>query len=151
MANLASLLATADDLPKSPKGWITAAILPTYAGKGVPGNFDTNTQEIVGNGVLSLRMEFTNLSPKTLLPRLWPLTIASIECALTLGILLLVDLNLLNSSFVSLPLSLSQLVVPASIRLLSLYSCTSAASQCTSLRCYLFLSCTGQTGHPPRW
>ena len=47
VANLASLLATADDLPKSPKGWIKAAILPTYAGKGVPGNFDTNTQEIV--------------------------------------------------------------------------------------------------------
>ena len=54
VANLASLLATADDLPKSPKGWIKAAILPTYAGKGVPGNFDTNTQEIVSNGVLTV-------------------------------------------------------------------------------------------------
>ena len=30
------------------------AILPTYAGKGVPGNFDTNTQEIVSNGVLTV-------------------------------------------------------------------------------------------------
>ena len=54
VANLASLLATADDLPKSPKGWIKVAILPTYAGKGVPGNFDTNTQEIVSNGVLTV-------------------------------------------------------------------------------------------------
>ena len=54
MANLASLLATADDLPKSPKGWIKVAILPTYAGKGVPGNFDTNTQEIVSNRVLTV-------------------------------------------------------------------------------------------------
>ena len=54
MANLASLLATADDPPKSPQGWIKAAILPTYAGKGVPGNFDTNTQEIVSNGVLTV-------------------------------------------------------------------------------------------------
>ena len=54
VANLASLLATADDLPKSPKGWIKAAILPTYAGKGVPGNFDPNTQEIVSNGVLTV-------------------------------------------------------------------------------------------------
>ena len=53
-ARLASLLATADDLPKSPKGWIKAAILPTYAGKGVPRNFDTNTQEIVSNGVLTV-------------------------------------------------------------------------------------------------
>ena len=53
--------------------------------------------------------------PPTVLLRLWPLTIASKECALTLGILLLVDLNLLNSSFVSpLPLSLTQVVVPAS-------------------------------------
>ena len=54
VANLASLLATADDLPKSPKGWIKVAILPTYAGKGVPGNFDTNTQEIVNNSVLTV-------------------------------------------------------------------------------------------------
>ena len=54
VANLASLLATADDLPNSPKGWIKVAILPTYAGKGVPGNFDTNTQEIVRNGVLTV-------------------------------------------------------------------------------------------------
>ena len=28
---------------KSPKGWIKVAVLPTYAGKGVPGNFDTHT------------------------------------------------------------------------------------------------------------
>ena len=63
----------------------------------------------------SLRMEFTNLSPKTLLPRSWPLTTASKECVLTLGILLMVDPNLLNSLFVSpLPLSLTPLVVPAS-------------------------------------
>ena len=54
VANLASLLANADDLPKSPKGWIKVAILPTYAGKGVPGNFDSNTQEIVSNGVLTV-------------------------------------------------------------------------------------------------
>ena len=50
VANLASLLATADDLPKSPKGWIKVA----FAGKGVPGNFDTNTQEIVNNSVLTV-------------------------------------------------------------------------------------------------
>ena len=54
VANLASLLANADDIPKSPKGWIKVAILPTYAGKGVPGNFDSNTQEIVSNGVLTV-------------------------------------------------------------------------------------------------
>ena len=54
VANLASLLANADDLPKSPKGWIKVAILPTYAGKGVPGNFDSNTQEIVSTGVLTV-------------------------------------------------------------------------------------------------
>ena len=54
VANLASLLSTADDLPKSPKGWIKVAILPTYAGKGVPGNFDINTQEIVSNGGLTV-------------------------------------------------------------------------------------------------
>ena len=63
----------------------------------------------------SPRMEFINLSPKTLLPRSWPLTTASTECVLTLGILPLVDPNLLNSSFVSpLLLSLTPYVVQAS-------------------------------------
>ena len=54
VANLASLLSTADDLPKSPKGWIKVSILPTYAGKGVPGNFDPTSQEIVNNCVLTV-------------------------------------------------------------------------------------------------
>ena len=54
VANLASLLATADDIPTSQKGWIKVSILPTYAGKGVPGNFHTTTQEIVNNCVLTV-------------------------------------------------------------------------------------------------
>ena len=63
----------------------------------------------------SLRVEFINLSPKTLLPRSWPLTTASTECVLILGILPLVDPNLLNSSFVSpLPLSLTPIGSPFS-------------------------------------
>ena len=54
VANLVSLSCTADNLSKSPKGWIKVAILPTYAGKSVPANFDTNTQEIVSNGILTV-------------------------------------------------------------------------------------------------
>ena len=49
VAHLASLLATADDLPKSPKGWIKVSIPPTHTGKDVPGNSDGNTQKIVAS------------------------------------------------------------------------------------------------------
>ena len=63
---------------------------------------------------LSLRMEFTNLFPKTLLLRSLLLTTANKECVSTLGILLLVDPSLPSLLFVSpLPLSLILSVVPA--------------------------------------
>ena len=63
---------------------------------------------------LLLRMEFTNLFPKTLLLRSLLLTTANKECVLTLGILLLVDPSLPSLLFVSpLPLSLILSVVPA--------------------------------------
>ena len=152
VANLASLLATTNDLTKSPKEWIKAAILPTYAGKGVPGNFDTNTQEIVSNGVLTVAsygvhkplsenliaalVAFDNRKHRMRFD--WAFYSWSISISSTR-----------HSSLLYLcpsPNWWSQ----SAIRLLSLYSCTSATSQCTSLR-YLFLSCTGQTGHPPRW
>ena len=93
--------------PLSPKGWIKVAILPTCAGKGVPGNFDSNTQEIVSNGVLTVASYGVHkpLSENLLLRSLL-LTTASKECVLTLGILLLVDLSLPSSLFASpLPLS----------------------------------------------
>lgn len=47
VAHLASLLATADDLPKSRKAWI-------YTGKGVRGNYDSKTQEIAATGFLTV-------------------------------------------------------------------------------------------------
>ena len=116
VANLASLLATADDLPKSPKGWIKAAILPTYAGKGVPGNFDTNTQEIVSNGVLTVASYGVHKPlSENLIAALVAFDNRKHRMRFDLGHFTPVDPNLLNSSFVSpLPLSLTPSVVPAS-------------------------------------
>ena len=102
VANLASLLANnADDIPKSPKGWIKVAILPTYACKSAQATSTPTPKKLLAM-VFSpwSPTEFRNLSLKTLLPRLWPLITVSVGCVLTSVTLLPDDPNLRNSLFV---------------------------------------------------
>ena len=54
IAHLAALLSEAQDLPKSPKGWIKCAALYAYNGPSIPGNFDTHTGEIVNTNTFTL-------------------------------------------------------------------------------------------------
>ena len=45
-AHLAALLSEAQDLPKSPKGWIKCSALCAYNGPSIPGNFDIHTGDL---------------------------------------------------------------------------------------------------------
>ena len=53
-AHLAALLSEAQDLPKSPKGWIKCSALCAYNGPSIPGNFDTHTGEIINTNTFTL-------------------------------------------------------------------------------------------------
>ena len=53
-AHLAALLSEAQDLPKSPTGWIKCSALCAYNGPSIPGNFDTHTGEIINTNTFTL-------------------------------------------------------------------------------------------------
>ena len=54
IAHLATLLAEAQDLPKSDRGWIKCSALSTYNGPSVPGNFDTHSSQIINTNTFVL-------------------------------------------------------------------------------------------------
>ena len=55
IAHLAVLLSEAQDLARSPVGWIKCSSLIAYNGPSIPGNFDTHTGEIVDTSTFVLK------------------------------------------------------------------------------------------------
>ena len=55
ISQLAVLLFEAQDLARSPAGWIKTSALIAYNGPSIPGNFDTHTGEIVDTSTVLLK------------------------------------------------------------------------------------------------
>ena len=55
ISQLAVLLFEAQDLARSPAGWIKTSALMAYNGPSIPGNFDTHTGEIVNTSTFLLK------------------------------------------------------------------------------------------------
>ena len=56
ISQLAVLIHDAQDLARSPSGWIKTSALIAYNGPGIPGNFDTHSGEIVNTSTFRLKV-----------------------------------------------------------------------------------------------